>query len=260
MQFQVLGPLRVLDDGSGEFNIRRPRERGLLTVMLLHPGEVLNTADLGRMLWGDEAPADGAAALRTHIWSLRRLLAPEDRLSHVSRGYRLELRPGELDVEQFRQLAAQGKRALDSGNDRKAARLLSKALQLWREPTLADVPATAAMRGLVRKLTDERRAAHGAMVTARLALGQHSDLVAELEEETSARPEDEWYWERLMLGLYRSGRRAEALSAYRQVQKILTAEHGLDPGPGLQQLHEQILHDDPALHWRAPSPRPKRSS
>jgi DNA-binding SARP family transcriptional activator len=254
MQFQVLGPLRVIDDGSTEFNIRRPRERALLTVMLLHPGEVLNTAGLARMLWGDKIPADSGGALRTHIWSLRRLLAPADRLSHVAGGYRLELRPGELDVEEFRRLAAQGKLALDSGSDRDAAVLLTKALQLWREPTLADVPATVAMRGPVRQLTDQRRAAHAALVTAKLALGQHSDLVAELEAETSAHPEDEWYWERLMLGLYRSGRRAEALSAYRQVQKILAAEHGLDPGPSLQQMHQQILRDDPNLRWRAPTP------
>jgi DNA-binding SARP family transcriptional activator len=259
MQFQVLGPLRVIDDGSAEFNIRRPRERALLTVMLLHPGEVLNTADLARMLWGDEIPADGAGALRTHIWSLRRLLAPADRLSHIAGGYRLELRPGELDVEEFRRQAQLGKLALDSGNDRDAATLLSKALQLWREPTFADVPTTGPMRVPVRRLTDQRRAAHAALVTARLALGQHSDLVAELDEKTLSHPEDEWYWEQLMLCLYRSGRRAEALSAYRRVQNFLAAEHGLDPGPGLQQLHQQILRDDLALRWRAASPRLRSS-
>jgi DNA-binding SARP family transcriptional activator len=255
MQFQLLGPLRVIGDDGAEVSIRQPRERALLAVLLLNTHRVTHTPHLIDLLWGDDVPACAAGALRTHIWSLRRLLAPAQRLCHVPGGYRLEVLPGELDLETFRRLAEQGARALDCGDNRDADLLLSRALRLWREPPLADVPTTAALQGPVRKLLEQRRAVHESLITVRFALGQHWDLLSDLEEQTSAHPEDEWYWERLMVALYRCGRRAEALGAYRHVQAILAEKHGIDPGPGLQRIHRQILDDDPALGWPAAFPQ-----
>jgi DNA-binding SARP family transcriptional activator len=247
MQFRVLGPLKIIDDSNAEVRIRRPREQGLLAAMLLYPNQVTKTDRLMDMLWGDDRPTNGAGALRTHIWSLRRHPPLADRLRHFPGGYSVEVRSGELDLDEFRESAAMGGRTLDSGDHHAAALRLSEALQLWREPPLADLPPTPALQATVTKVLEQRRAAQDALITARLALGQHRDLLPELEAETAAYPQDERLWEYLMLARYRSGRRAEALAAYHRVRAILTEDYGIDPGPSLRRLHELMLADDPSL-------------
>jgi DNA-binding SARP family transcriptional activator len=254
MRFEVLGPLKVADEKGTEVRIRQPRERALLATMLLRANQVTRTDLLINLLWGDDVPRNGAGALRTHIWSLRRLLAPSTCLQNTGGGYLLRVAPGELDADDFRGMAEQGMLAVGSSDSRDVVLLLTRALQLWHEPALADVPPTRAMQAPARKLLEQRRAAHEALITTRLALGQHGDLLPELLDETSARPEDEWYWERLVLTLYRCGRRAEALDAFRRAQAILAQNYGIDLGPRLQQLHRQILTDDPALDWAARPP------
>jgi DNA-binding SARP family transcriptional activator len=215
--------------------------------MLMYPNQVVHTHRLTEALWGSDLSVNGAGALRTHIWSMRRLLALAGRLQSAAGGYVLATKPGELDSENFHRMTGQAADAHDRGDDRSAALVLMQALALWREPELADVPRTPALQGAVRKLVEQRRAAHEAMVSIRLSLGQHRELLPELGAEVSAHPENEWYWELLMLGLYRCGRRAEALDAYRRVRAILVADYGIDPGPGLRRLQQQILVDDPVL-------------
>lgn len=247
MQFKVLGPLVVIEDNGRELPVRRPRERALLALMLLHANEAISPASLVRMLWGDAAPADGSGALRTHIWSLRRMTSVAQRLSHDSGGYTLAVRPGELDADEFRRLAALGTAAIESGVRAEATRLLTGALELWREPPLADVPDTFALQARVRKLLEERRTGHEALISVRLALGHHRGLLPDLEAQTAIDPRNERYWEFLMLARYRSGQRAEALEVYDRVRTMLVSGYGIDPGPRLRRIHQQILADDPAL-------------
>jgi DNA-binding SARP family transcriptional activator len=242
----------VAQDGA-VVRLPQARQRGLLAVMMLHPNQVLGADRLISLIWGDDAQATGTGSLRTLIWSVRRSLMPDEPLKHALGGYRLEVRSGELDLEEFRQLARLGGLAFDSGDHDTAVRILSQALRLWAEPPLVDVPHTPAMLGAVHGLVEERRAAREALFTARLALGHHRDLLPDLEAETSAYPQSERSWECLMIARYRCGRRAEALDAYLQAREYLAANYGIDPGPCLQQLHRQILADDAALtvhvHW-----------
>jgi DNA-binding SARP family transcriptional activator len=199
------------------------------------------------MVWGEDQMEPGTGALRTLVWSVRKVLAPEERLRHDARGYRLEVHPGELDVDDFRHFAGIGSQGLDTGEYHAAALMLTEALRLWVEPSLTDVPRTPAMAAAVHKLEEERRAAHQALFTARLELGQHRDLLADLKADIEAHPQNERSWELLMLALYRCGRRADALEAYRRARSYLAENHGIEPGPCLRTMQRRILADDDAL-------------
>ena len=245
MRFGLLGPLTVVTDDGSDLS-PSPLQRALLSVMLLYSNRPLGPARLASLLW-EEPGGLGDGALRTLIWTLRRRLGLAARLQWNADGYRLEVRRGELDLDEFRETAEQGREALASGDNSAAASLFGQGLRLWREPPLADLPATVAMQQMADSLLEERLSAIESLVEARLALGQHRDLPATLRAQLSLTPGHEKLWEQLMLALYRSGRRAEALAAFAQARALLAVDYGLVPGPGLQALHQQILADDPVL-------------
>ena len=248
MRFSVLGKLQVAGEDGAELRIAQPRQRALLTVLLLHANEEMSAGRLTESLWDTGGPTIGPGALRTQVWALRKLLAPARRLhTGEHHGYQLEVRPGELDAAQFRELAGQGRRALDSADLPGAVTSLTHALGLWGEPPLADVPATLAMGPVAQRLLDERTAARELLNEARLGLGQHASLIPELREGTAADPANERLWEQLMLALHRAGRTAEALAAYQQARTSMRADLGLEPGHSLRQLHRKILANDPEL-------------
>lgn len=247
MRFRILGPLIVSDDYGAELRVPQPMQRALLCTLLLHQNQVVRASRLAGLLWGADIPGSGPGALRTHVWAARRVLAPAKRLHQGAHGYRLEVRHGELDLDNFRELAELGGRGLAENDPRGAAQLLSQALRLWREPPLADIPATPGLRAITRRLLDERQVASEVLTDARLLLGQSSDLVPELRTQAAANPAHERVWGQLMLALYRCGRRAEALAAFTDARAVLAGQYGIEPGPVLQRLQRQILADDPAL-------------
>lgn len=246
MRFNVLGPLRVLDEAGEATPITRPRLRNLLTVLLLHANQSVNTSSLSVMLNGD-GRITSPNVLRTHITLLRRILEPARRLHTDADGYRIEIYPEELDVERFHHLAKSGRRALDEGSYQIATDLLSQALAIWREPPLADLPIGTETIQHADRLLDERRIVSELLTEARLALGQHRDLLTELWARVKTEPLQEHSWSQLMIALYRSGRRAEAFDAYVQLRTVLSNEYGIDPSKKLQLLYQQILDEDPAL-------------
>lgn len=88
-----------------------------------------------------------------------------------------------------------------------------------------------------------------ARIEADLDLGHHDGLIAELQTLVHDHPLRERLWSQLMLALYRTGRSADALAAYRQVHTILRDELGISPSPRLRRLHQHILD--------APTERPE---
>lgn len=246
MYYGILGPLRIARDDNTIIQVRQARQRALATVLLLHGGGPLPPERLISMLWDEDPPARGA--IRTHIWALRRLLAPADLIFKDVTGYWLDVRSAELDLETFRQLAERGTRTLENGDPATAADLLGQALALWREPVLEDLPPTLALTPLIHRLLDERQVVREALIDARIRLGQDRGLLPELQAAIAEHPARERFSEQLMLVLYRTGRRADALNAYCRIRSALAAEYGIDPGPVLQLLHHRILTDDPALN------------
>jgi DNA-binding SARP family transcriptional activator len=165
----------------------------------------------------------------------------------VAKGYQMEVRAGELDVEQFRHLAAQGKDAIKASDARTAAALLIRALGFWRAPEVADIPATQEMLAKAGRLLEERRLVSEMLTDVRLVLGEDRSLVPELRAQVIADPANEKVWEQLIFALFRSGRRVDALAAYSQVRGVLSDLYGIDPGRRLQRLQHWILADHPAL-------------
>src|ERR1700735_4201913 len=247
MKFKILGQLEVFGDEGVKLEIRQARQRALVIMMLLHANQVVSVGRLADALWGEETSARSQAALRTHIWALRRLLALASRLHTAEGGYRLDVLRGELDLAEFHGLAGQGRQAWRTGDLSSAEALLREALHMWREPYLADMPATAAMEAAGRRLLDERQGAQEVLTEVRLALGQHAELIPELRAAAAGDPMHERLWEQLMLALHRAGRTAEALAAYQRVRTSIAENIGMEPGHGLQVLHRRILANDPAL-------------
>ncbi len=258
IEFRILGPLEVLV-GDTAVRIGGPRQRALLAFMLLSPNRVVSRDRLiDELLPG--ARADGADhTLRLHVWRLRKALAPvengEPRLVARPPGYVLRVEPGELDLERFEQLAAEGRRALEADDAPAAAALLREAESLWRGQPLADLEFEPFARVEVERLEELRLTAVEDRIDADLARGAHAALVAELEARVAERPLRERLRGQLMLALYRCGRQADALEVYRAGRSLLVEEFALDPSPALRRLEQAILRQDAALELPEPASR-----
>jgi DNA-binding SARP family transcriptional activator len=251
MRFSVLGPLLAEADDGTRLVLTRPAQRSTLTVLLVHARQPPTRTFLIDALWGDSPPGDAETALRVRMRDLRRTLAAgRERLITHQSGYQILIEPGELDTASFQGLAAHGRAALDSGNAEDAARLLAQACGLWRDPPLIDLPDTPLMRLSANALLEQRRDVQEWLIDARLALGQHHEVLAPIRAAIAADPLSERPHVQLMLALYRCGQKSAALAAYTRLRDLTTHEFGQDPGPEARALLRQMLADSPDLMFR----------
>jgi predicted ATPase/DNA-binding SARP family transcriptional activator len=256
MFFGVLGPVAVWTDGGGPVPVPGLKVRALLAVLLVHEGRPVPAARLLDALWGEHLPGDPAGTLSGKVTQLRRVLEraePGGRrlVASPPPGYRLRIEAGALDAGRFRRLVAQ---ARETGDARVRAGLLADALALWRGPAFADFADEPFAMTAAARLAEERLAALEDHAEVRLALGEHTELVAELAELLAADPLRERLRAAHMRALYRSGRPGEALESFEGLRVRLADELGLDPGPDLRALHQAVLARDPALATPAPPP------
>jgi YVTN family beta-propeller protein len=244
MDFRILGPLEVTDQGR-VVPIKGRKLQALLTLLLLNAGEVVSRERLIDELWGDEPPPSATKSLQVHVSRLRRELGE----AVVTRGggYLIELEPGALDLDRFRKLVDEGRHALETGEPGRAEERLREALQLWRGPPFAQLRDDAFARFEGERLADLRLDAMEERIEAELALGRESEAIGELEALVARHPYRERPRAQLMLALYREGRQAEALEAYRDARSALVDGLGIEPGPRLQEMHRAILAQDAAL-------------
>ncbi|MFJ2647979.1 BTAD domain-containing putative transcriptional regulator [Streptomyces sp. NPDC087420] len=248
MRFELLGPVRAWRDDE-EVGLGTPQQRALLALLLLHEGRLVETDTALDVLWGERAPRGARGTVRTYVYRLRPLLGAAAAIESTSNGYVLTLRDATLDVTGFQRLTEQAYEAGRHGDPGGAARCLRQALGAWHGQALAGI------RGIFfeserDRLEERRLAALEELHAAELELGERPGLTAELRAAVAAHPLRERLHEQLMLSLYRSGRRADALAAYREARKVLREELGVDPGAGLARLHSRILHTDPSLDTR----------
>jgi DNA-binding SARP family transcriptional activator/DNA-binding beta-propeller fold protein YncE len=253
VEFRILGPLEVAD-GRGLISFDAPKQRTLLSVLLLHPNEVVPSERLIDELWGERPPATATKVVQSYVSQLRRALGP-DVIVTRSPGYELRVEEDALDVERFRQLTSEGRGLAAKGEQARADALFREALALWRGPPLADVVFESFARNQVERLEEERLGALVNRIDCEVALGRHDRLVPELEQLIRQYPLRERLRAQLMLALYRSGRQADALAAYQDARRVLVDELGLEPSAELQHLERAILTHDPALEAPAP-PKP----
>jgi predicted ATPase/DNA-binding SARP family transcriptional activator len=259
MDFGILGPLEVTDEGL-EPVIAGGKQRALLAVLLLHANEFVSSDRLIEELWGEQPPATAAKSLQVHVSRLRKALGgAESPVITGPNGYSIRVAPGELDLERFTRLAEEGRRALGADDPERGAELLREALSLWRGPPLADFAFESFAQLEIGRLEELRLAALEDRIDADLARGRHAELVAELEALVAAHPLRERLRRQLVSALYRAGRQADALGAYRAARATLMDELGLEPTPELRQLEQAILTHDAAIRApAAPAERPSR--
>nr|WP_042188783.1 BTAD domain-containing putative transcriptional regulator [Kibdelosporangium sp. MJ126-NF4]CEL18460.1 FIG01129019: hypothetical protein [Kibdelosporangium sp. MJ126-NF4]CTQ97943.1 FIG01129019: hypothetical protein [Kibdelosporangium sp. MJ126-NF4] len=243
MRYGVLGPLVVWADDGGTVPVPEAKVRALLAHLLLHDGGPISADRLVADLWGDAPPRNPANALQAKVSQLRRVLG-RDTVVHQPTGYRLRLEPGELDAHSFGQLAHQA-RSVEDARDR--AKVLRDALALWRGAPYLDVTDTVSARGEIARLEELRLSVLEEQAEARLELGEHAVVAAELADLVERYPLRERLRMTQMRALYQSGRQSEALTCFHDLRRRLDSELGVSPGPEITGLHDAILRQAPQL-------------
>jgi DNA-binding SARP family transcriptional activator len=252
MRFHLLGALEVLDDDL-PVPLGGVKQRAALGFLLLHANRVVATSKLLQALWSRDVPPTARKMLQNAVSGLRGVLTPHGSpegsallLTHAP-GYLLRVDPDSLDLSRFQQLTEQGRGELSAGNWPTAAKVLRKALSLWRGPVLADLAETGINWPELTAIKDWRLATQEDCFEAELACGRHYEIIGELESLIEVEPYRERLNGQLMLALYRCGRQVDALSVYRRTRAALVEELGLEPGRELQELERAILDHAPAL-------------
>lgn len=244
--FSLLGPLEVRIQGR-PVPVRAGKHRALLAALSLRAGRVVSIGELVSFLWGGDPPARTRGTLQTYVMRLRQLLGDPSLIRTTSDGYRLVVPPEQVDVHRFTTTAGLARQAAQSGHLTDAAELYGQALALWRGPALSDVPSEALRDEEVPRLAERLLVVHEERNDVELALGNHERLVPVLRSLTADHPLRERFWAQLMVALYRGSRQAEALEAFRLVDRMLGEQLGIEPGAALRELHQAILVGDPSL-------------
>lgn len=241
----LAGPAALGGTGAGDVvRIQSAMVRALLATLVLSPNQFLSGDRIAGLVW-DAPPPSAQANLRKYAAALRSLFAgmglAERLQSGRQRGYRLLAGPTEIDAERFATLAQEGRAALRRQSLRPAADILTRALAGWRGEAGHDLPLDSTIGRRVRALNEERLAVAGHLIDARMALGETSDVVAELRAIVVAQPLHERAWEQLIQALAGSGRPAAALAAYAQARAAIRAELGIEPSGRLRDLQHALL-------------------
>jgi DNA-binding SARP family transcriptional activator/tetratricopeptide (TPR) repeat protein len=259
VEFRLLGPVQIRSGDGVVIRLSRRKERLALSVLLLQPGQVVTADRLIDVLWAQAPPPAAKAALHSLMSRIRGALRSgadgdadrQVRLLTLSQGYLLQIDPDLVDLHRFHKLVDEARTISDP---QLRSKHLVAALSLWRGPALADTAPDATREQLCVALEESRFAAISDRIDADLAAGRHADLIPELSRLVAEHPFREQMHGQLMLALYRSGRRADALNAYRRARQTLIAEVGLEPGERLRSLEAAIIAEAPHLYAGTASP------
>jgi predicted ATPase/DNA-binding SARP family transcriptional activator/class 3 adenylate cyclase len=244
MQFRILGSFEVVGS-EGLVDLRGAKRRGLLAYLVMHRGQPISIDRLVEEVWDERGTAGASRTVQTYVSQLRKLFLGEPpRLETRPGGYVLDVDPDDVDAYRFEQgLVAAGA----EGDAGRRLAILDETFALWRGPPMEEFAGS----GWADLEAIRLRALHLQALRRRydtlLELGRAGEAVGELETLVDTHPLDEKLWAQLMLGLYRSGRQADALGAYQRARHHLVDELGIEPGPELAELEHRILHHDPTL-------------
>jgi class 3 adenylate cyclase len=249
LEVRLLGPLEV-DVAGRHLELRRNKQRALLALLALRPGEVFSRDRIVDELWGERPPKTAVASVQNVVSDLRKALSPQVLVTR-SPGYALALEPEAVDARRF-EAGVDDAGAAARPDER--VLLLRAALALWRGEPLAGLELGAFAAAEASRLEELRTTGREALLEAELDLGRHAQLIADFEALVAEYPLRERPTALLMLGLYRAGRQAEALEVYQRARDRLVGELGIEPWPELKRLETAILRQDPTLD--APSRKP----
>jgi predicted ATPase/DNA-binding SARP family transcriptional activator len=255
VRYRLLGPMEVCVDGA-PVQLPGTAERALLVQLILSPGRTIPATMLVDRLWSESTlPVDPMNALQTRVSKLRRALKASgvgDIVTREGVGYRASIDPGTVDALDFadRIRAARTGAAKAADNDgihHEHLQAFDDALALWRGDPLSDFAVERWAAADAARLTDLRLTAMTERAQLALALGRHQEVIGDLEPLVASDPTLESLAGLLMLGLYRSGRQADALDVYTRTREVLDDDLGLEPSVSLRSLHERVLRQDATL-------------
>jgi len=254
IQVRLLGPFELTVDGKAAVRLSAPKLRQVLTLLALNANRVVSIDQLLSELWADRPPRSARTTLQTYIYQLRKNISRLTQLSGTpvtletaDAGYLLRLPPECVDAHCFCALVAEGRARIAEGDSLLGVETLDQALALWDRASMTENELGSVLHAEAVRLEELHRTVLEERIEAKLGLGLHHQVVGELLGLVAANPTHEGLRAKLMLALYRSGRRAEALTAYQHARSALAAELGLEPCAELRQLHSRILDGDPSL-------------
>ena len=245
VDYRVLGPLESSIDGRA-LDLGGPKQRTTLALLALQPNTLVPANRLIDGLWGERAPASAANLIQGYVSGLRKVLG-KAAIETRGVGYILHVAAGALDLQEFELLASEGRHHLENERYDEASDSLTRALALWRGEAFSDLADEPVLDVAIARLEELRVLVLERRIEADLARGRHDDVVPELELLIAQHPLREWPRGLLMTALYRSGRQAEALDAYRTARATLVDELGIEPREWLGELHAAILRQDASL-------------
>ena len=243
VRVRLLGPVDLTVDGVPR-SVPGLRRKTVLAVLAMSAGEVVSTDRLIDIVWGADGPSTAANTLQSHMSFLRRVIGDGSGVVARSGGYLLDLGPEAADVTLAERLIGAGTRAVAPVE---VIGQLQQALSLWRGQPMKDIAGGPWAEDQAQRLDLLRLTAQKHLAKARLAVGQHTELTAELTPLIREHPLDEQIHGYLILALYRQGLQGQALVVYEQLRLALRQELGISPSPPLRELHESILHQDVRL-------------
>ncbi len=246
-EFLLLGPLAVRTDET-LVPVAAAKQRAVLAALLVRANRVVTVDELADVLWGEDLPSAARTGVQNYVMRLRQALGVAgQRITTQPGGYLIRVEAGELDLDRFEYLLRDARVAARDARWTDTASQAAAALALWRGEPLADVGSDLLTAREGPRFSELRLQGQELRIEAELQLGRPGEVIGELRQLAAGHPLRERLHGLLMLALYRDGQQAEALAAYQRAREILVEELGAEPGPDLQQLHQQILTGDPAL-------------
>jgi DNA-binding SARP family transcriptional activator len=244
--FRLLGPITVKLDGQVCTPSAR-KIRQVLALLLLRMNQVVAIDSAIEELWGDSPPRTAVTIVQTYAYQLRKLLTRHGyraAIRTVAPGYVLSMPVHKVDCWQFVHQVGQGREALERRQLADAAARFSAALEMWNGAALENIELGPVLAGYAARLEEHRMLALELRLGAEMQLGRHRELLPELKSLVAAHPYHEWLHAQLMIALQKSGRRAEALTAYQNARRVLSVELGLEPSAVLREVQQSVLTTD----------------
>ncbi|TVT61599.1 tetratricopeptide repeat protein [Amycolatopsis rhizosphaerae] len=244
MRYRLLGPVE-LSGSDGPVRLGGPKRRAVLAALLLNANRVVSEEELLSSVWGEELPATVRGQLQMYVSQLRKLIG-EPVIVRRAPGYLIEVRPGELDLDVFEEAVDRARADRQAGRPGAAAERLHDALALWRGPALGGA-AGPLLAEEGPELEERRLNILEEYFDARLATGQHAEILDELRHVAADHPFRERLQAQSMSALHQCGRTAEALEIYPRIRARLVEEQGVEPGKLLRDMQARLLRDQEAV-------------
>jgi DNA-binding SARP family transcriptional activator len=244
--FRILGALQICQDGT-QITPGAGRQRAILALLLLHPNEIVSCDRLIDELWGQAPPVSARGTIQSLVSRLRRLLEAAGGVRQATplvrrlNGYQLEVADGALGLFEFFRFIRQARTAAEGGRVVESVRCMESALGLWRGEVLVDVPRTPTIVWEAARLEEARVALLEDYLAGCLRLGRYNDVIFESRALLARHPLRERLWAHLVAALHGAGRQGEALAVFRTARDHMISELGVEPGPELRRLHQEVL-------------------